>query len=61
MSLNDIASVADNMYGQTQAKGQFYTENLTGFKLCLAVSGYGMTNEGDSATFYIDGLIIYNK
>ena len=61
MSLNDIASVADNMYGQTQAKGQFYTENLTGFKLYLAVSGYGMTNEGDSATFYIDGLSIYNK
>ena len=59
VSLADIAANADNMnYG---AKGEFYTENVTDFKFCLALCVPGAGNVGDTATIYIDGLEIVNK
>ena len=59
VSLADIAAGADNMnYG---AKGEFYTENVTDFKFCLALCIPGAGNVGDTATIYIDGLEIVNK
>ena len=59
MSLKDIKDAVDKMAGQAE-KG-FYTENLTDFKFCLAISGHNTIAEGASATFYIDGISIYNK
>ena len=58
MSLADIAANADNMSGGS--KGQFHKENVTDFKLCIAINAEG-SSVGDTATFYIDGLSIYNK
>lgn len=59
VSLADIAAGADNMFGG--AKSQFYTENVTDFKFCLALCVPGAGNVDDTATIYIDGLEIVNK
>ena len=59
MSLASIAENADNMYGNS--KGQFYKENVTDLKFCLAVQVCGATTVGDTATFYIDCVNVYNK
>ena len=61
MSLKEIAEGANNMNTGGSGKGKFNTENVTDFRFCLAVYIESCTEVGSSATFYIDGLSIYNK
>jgi len=57
VSLADIAASCSPISGTTQ--GDYYKENVTDFKFCLAVCI--KIPQGNSVSFYIDGISIYNK